>query len=97
MVAYRTKALVRSKYYTPFQERSLKWIPRSKSGVPKATPSGGAYCIVYVTNDPLGGRLLSLLKKRVFLQNFSYEVSLSCLKMNVQVKHILTRQLRNGV
>ena len=35
MAVYKSGALVCSKYFTPFQETSLKWIPRSKSGVPK--------------------------------------------------------------
>ena len=32
MADYKTGALARSKYYTPFQKTPLKWIPRSKSG-----------------------------------------------------------------
>ena len=36
MAAYKTGALVRSKYYTPFYKTPLKWIPRSKSGASKS-------------------------------------------------------------
>ena len=30
MAAYKTGALVRSKYHTPFWKMPLNWIPRSK-------------------------------------------------------------------
>ena len=38
MAAYKTGALVRSKYYTPFSKTPLKWIPRSKLGASKSRP-----------------------------------------------------------
>ena len=41
MAAYKTRAFVHSKYL--FQERSLKWIPGSKSGAPKSQPRWAAH------------------------------------------------------
>ena len=34
----RNCSSVRSKYCTPIQETSIKWVPRSKSGAPKTPP-----------------------------------------------------------
>ena len=43
MAAYKTGAFVLSKYYTPFQKKPLKWIPRSKSGASKSRPRWAAH------------------------------------------------------
>ena len=43
MVAYKTGAFVRSKYYTPFLKTPLKLISRSKSGASKSRPRWAAY------------------------------------------------------
>ena len=43
MAAYKTGAFVRSKYYTPFQETPLKWIPCSKLGASKSRPHWAAH------------------------------------------------------
>ena len=43
MAAYRTGAFLRSKYYTPFYNTPLKWIPRSKSGALKSRPRWAAH------------------------------------------------------
>ena len=43
MDAYKTGAFVRSKYYTPFYEMPLKWIPRSKPGASKSRPRWAAH------------------------------------------------------
>ena len=46
MVAYKTGAFMRSKYYTPFQKRCLKWIPHSKLGALKSRPCWVAHTCI---------------------------------------------------
>ena len=80
MAAYKTRAFVRSKYYTPFEKTPRKWIPRSKPGASKSRLRWAAHTRIgnvweYLPPGPKYYRSLPLQAVLFFQKSMPHDTS----------------------